>query len=507
MYHEIQRLNILGFSKNRISKYLQLNWRTVNKYFNMNEEEYEQFLIQKYQKDKILDPFSDFVLSRLKEYSDTSAAQMFDWLKEHHPDFPNVCEKTVYNFVMDIRQQYNIPVMDSFREYFPVEELAYGKQAQVDFGQYNMRHNSKNRKKVYFFAMVLSRSRMKFTCFLDRPFKTNDVCIAHEKAFKYFGGIPYTIVYDQDRTLVVDENIGNIILTADFRDYTKSRNFKRHFCRKADPESKGKIENVIGYIKKNFLYNRKFIGIDTLNEQAMAWLKRTANSNVHNFTKKKPVDEFLIEKQYLSLYTPLTIKTQEMKEYIVRKTNEVNYKGNFYSLPQGTYTGKEKYVFIKQMDETIEIYAADKNIICTHNLSVQRGKTIINTDHRRDKSYSINEMIKAASESFTDTEKAAMFLKKIHLALPRYTRDHLQVIIRTLKEIPVNIADQALEFCIKNHNYDGHDFESVAFVLWDTGSPKIKTPDLKLLNKDNLNKIHEKPQTSDINEYQNIINN
>jgi len=98
----------------------------------MKEEEYEQFLIQKYQKDKILDPFSDFVLSTLKEYSDTSAAQMFDWLKEHHPDFPNVCEMTVYNSVMDIRQQYNIPVMDSFREYFPVEELAYSQQAQVD---------------------------------------------------------------------------------------------------------------------------------------------------------------------------------------------------------------------------------------------------------------------------------------------------------------------------------------------------------------------------------------
>ncbi len=34
MYHEIQRLNRLGFSKNKIAKHLKINWRTVRKYFN-----------------------------------------------------------------------------------------------------------------------------------------------------------------------------------------------------------------------------------------------------------------------------------------------------------------------------------------------------------------------------------------------------------------------------------------------------------------------------------------
>ncbi len=506
MYHEIQRLDRLGFSQNRIAKYLHLNWRTVNKYFNMSEEGFEQFLLRKAGKDKVLDPYKDFVLSRLQEYCDTSAAQMFDWLKEHYADLPDVCEKTVYNFVMDIRQKHNIPVLDTFREYFPVEQLPYGEQAQVDFGQYNIPHSSTNRKKVHFYAMVLSRSRMKYIYFLDRPFTAKDVCTAHEKSFEYFEGIPQTIVYDQDRTIVVDENIGNIILTADFRNYTKSRSFKRHFCRKADPESKGKVENVIGYVKKNFLYNRKYIDLDTLNDQAIAWLSRTANKNIHNLTKKSPMDEFAIEKQYLSPYTPLTIKTEDMKAYMVRKTNEVNYKGNFYSLPQGTYTGEEVHVWIKEREGEVGLYSADKSLICAHRLSAEKGKTIINTDHRRDKSGSIDEMMNVAAEYFDDTENAMKYFKKIQKGLPRYTRDHLQVIMRTLKDIPQHIADKALDFCMKNHNYCGHDFQSVAFVLCDTSASQTEMPEIKLMNTNNLSKANEKPETSDINDYQNIIN-
>ena len=34
--------------------------------------------------------------------------------------------------------------------------------------------------------------------------------------------------------------------------------FELHFCRKYDPQSKGKVENVIQYTKKNFLFNRLY---------------------------------------------------------------------------------------------------------------------------------------------------------------------------------------------------------------------------------------------------------
>jgi hypothetical protein len=65
--------------------------------------------------------------------------------------------------------------------------------------------------------------------------------------------------------------------------------FELHFLpKKADPQSKGKVENVIQYIKKNFLFNRLYQDNETLNEEAIAWLHRTANHLPHNYTKIAP---------------------------------------------------------------------------------------------------------------------------------------------------------------------------------------------------------------------------
>jgi hypothetical protein len=78
-------------------------------------------------------------------------------------------------------------------------------------------------------------------------------------------------------------------------------------CRKSDPESKGKVENVVKYVKQNFLYNRSFTDIDSLNTEALAWLGRTANSLPHRSTKKRPVEEWEIEKPYLNHFHPLPL--------------------------------------------------------------------------------------------------------------------------------------------------------------------------------------------------------
>ena len=39
----------------------------------------------------------------LEEYPYISAARMHDWLRECYPDFPKVCDKTVFNFVEKVR--------------------------------------------------------------------------------------------------------------------------------------------------------------------------------------------------------------------------------------------------------------------------------------------------------------------------------------------------------------------------------------------------------------------
>ena len=60
---------------------------------------------------------------------------------------------------------------------------------------------------------------------------------------------------------------------------------------------------------------------------------------------------------------------------------------------------------------------------------------------------------------------------------------------------------------MKNANYCGHDFESVLFVLWDTSTSETKITEVKPMGKNSISKANEKPETSDINDYQDIINN
>ena len=507
MYYEIHKLQRLGFSAAKIARYLVLDARTVCKYLQMTEQEYELSLILLVERNKVLSPYENFVKEKLNRFPDTSAAQIQDWLLEYHSDLPQVSSRTVYNFVMFVRQKYNIPCIQISREYFPVEELPYGEQAQVDFGEYNMRYVDGKRKKVKFFAMVLSRSRMKYLWFSENPFTAQSVSFAHENAFAFFGGIPKTIVYDQDRTMIVDENIGEIILTSVFKQYTRTRNFKLHFCRKSDPESKGKVENVVGYVKKNFLYNRVYFDIETLNTEAMAWLGRTANFLDHNATKKSPESEHIIEKEYLNPYTPLTIEHKEIKMYHVRKNNTIAYKSNFYTLPMGTYRGTGAQVVVKEKEDMVEVYNLGEQLICTHALSLGKGQTIANTNHRRDTSKSLNELMAETVLYFTDEDSAKKYLQQIKEKFPRYTRDHLLVMLRILPEAQKAIADKTLDFCLKNTVFSANEFEHVLHVfLLETEAPSKKQTPIKLLDENNLEKANQVPQKSNLEDYENIIN-
>ena len=98
------------------------------------------------------------------------------------------------------------------RLYIKVPELPYGKQLQIDFGEYK----TASGLKVYIFAGILSSSRYKYVSAQAKPFTTMDLIKHLLDCFIYIGGRPEEIVIDRDRTMVVSENKGDIIYTRDF---------------------------------------------------------------------------------------------------------------------------------------------------------------------------------------------------------------------------------------------------------------------------------------------------
>jgi transposase len=150
-----------------------------------------------------------------------------------------------------------------------------GEQIQADFGFKTVKNQFGKPVKLVFIVFVLAHSRYKYVEYQNRPFTTKDVISAHRNAFKEFGGVSKEILYDQDRLIVVSENEGDILLTEEFQQFVNEIKFEVKLCRKADPESKGKVKNAVKFIKNNFINNRIFHNIDSWNEQSQKWLKRT----------------------------------------------------------------------------------------------------------------------------------------------------------------------------------------------------------------------------------------
>jgi hypothetical protein len=388
-----------------------------------------------------------------------------------------------------------------------VPEVPYGKQAQVDFGEYNMTTAEGTRKKVYFFAMVLSASRQKYIVHLERPFTTWDVIDAHEQCFRYFQGVVQQIVYDQDTLLLVSENHGDLLLTEEFRSYVNYRGFKLYFCRKSDPQTKGKVENVIKYVKYNFLRGRKYINISLLNQQSDQWLSRTANAKVHSTTHKVPHQEWEKEKAFLKPLEGSFDTGQDQYWYSLRKDNTIAYKGNFYCVPKGTYTGEPTRVLLTLTGDKLIIYDHRKSEIASHRLARGKGKVVGNNNYNRDYKLKIDALMDQLQEEFSEVKTAREYFEKIRKDNPRYIRDQLMIIKRLLKNYDRTVMDQALNFCIENKIFKATDMESVAKKIQDEFNKPLKENPVPIKIKSlNKNTFKIMPEKSNISDYKNLMN-
>lgn len=511
MYFSIQQMKKQGFTKSQASRNMNISRNTVIKFWDMSVHEYKRFLESMESRARKLDEFQSEIVGWLRVYPDLSAAQVADWLKERKWGL-GVAESTVRNYVRDLRLEYGIPKVLRIRQYEAVEDPPMGKQIQVDFGETKLRRQDGCLVKLRFITFVLSHSRYKYALWQDRPFTTADVVHAHEQAFAFYGGLPEEIVYDQDHLLLVSENHGDLILTQEFAVYVDNRKFRIHMCRKADPESKGRIENVVKYIKRNFARHRPFANVDKLNEECLAWLARTGNANVHQTTKKIPAEVYALEKAYLR---PITKKIESSNilsiTRTVRKDNTIYYQGNRYTVPLGTYDGSDKVVHIQTSGDNRLIIRNEgsDHVLAEHEICMhKKGELIRNNNHGRDRTRGISEYIERVVGLFTDSELARQYLEEIRRRQPRYIRDQLQAIENALEEASAGAADEALAYCNRYGLYRATDVTDAVSHFQEKQRPAAEYPetqDLKLLAPVDTAKLKTKPEIRDFNAYIRIL--
>jgi hypothetical protein len=262
-------------------------------------------------------------------------------------------------------------------------------------------------------------------------------------------------------------------------------------------------------VKQNFLYNRTYYNIDTLNEDVLGWLSRTANGQPHAFTQKEPWSELSTERPFLKPYMPHTLKAI-IVTYSVRKDNTISYKSNLYSLPLGTYQGRGTLVAMVVVQGELILSNMDNAELCRHKIASGQGIKIINTDHKRDKSSAITEMIDQICSLLDAPSKGKQWMDTIHLAKPRYTRDQLMIIKKVIESTDRTIINKALDYCIENKIASGSDFKSI--VMQYNKPAQLEKEAIKIIQLNPLGGIRPdsamvQPDKSKIEDYETIFKN
>lgn len=510
MYIDIKRLKEKGFSKSKIAEMLCISRPTVIKYIDMDAEQFENEMLSQQKRTKKPDIYREEILSWVKQFNSITVAQIYDWLEERYAPL-SFNETTLRSYVREIRKEYNILKSPLIRQYEAVEDPPMGKQMQIDFGMKKVFNIEGIEITLYVMCFVLSNSRYKYCEWQGHPFTTPDIVRIHENAFVFYGGYPEEAVYDQDHLVLVSENHGDLIYTKEFAAYLQKRKFSVYMCRKADPESKGRIEKVVDYVKDNFASNRIFSGIDKWNEDCIKWLKRRGNGKTHNTTRKIPAEVFNDERKYLQPVTEKLISEYRILSitYQVRKDNTVPIKGNRYTVPIGTYKGPYTYVGVNQIGNNhLIIYDIEtKKELAKHEIPDTKGNLVKNNNHKRNRNQKIAPWMDQLAKKFSDVQNAKIFLDEIYKDKPRYMRDQLMLIEKALKTTDETAVDKALKFCVNNKLNSAVDFKDAVEHYSKITEEKIDVIEpIKGLTEAVSLKIGTKPKIRDISEYVRIMN-
>jgi len=475
VYCKIQSMKNGGFAQRQVAKRLEIHRNTVKKYWNMSPDEYDELILEPAKKSS-LEQHKELLISWLKEYPDVTSAQAHDWLKEKYE--LTLTEGSVRNFVNKLRKEYNLEKQkEPTRDYQAVEDPPMGYQMQVDIGEVTVSDvYARKYIKLYCVGFVLSNSRYKYGFWYDRTLKAKDMVQAIHSCFEWMGGKPKEMVFDQDKLVAVNENYGDIIYTKEFEKFRQEEKLKIYLCRARDPETKGRVEAVVKFFKRNFAKHRDFVDLRYWTEDFEAWLFRTGNNKKHSVTKKSPAEVFEIERKYLVPAPQTNYSVNEIITRTVRKDNTIVYEGNRYTLPLGSFNRlKEVSLEIKKENLYISDVFGDE-LVAKHPLCKEKGKLVRNNNHLRDNEAKISELLNQLVAKFQEQDKARFFLESIRKDKPRYARDQYKLIKNTLKEHSQKAITEAMDYCLHYDLMSAVDFRD-AVNHFETKEPeKIPSP-------------------------------
>lgn len=249
-------------------------------------------------------------------------------------------------------------------------ETAPGEQAQMDWGICSYLDENGTEHKISAFTMKLGYSRVQYVEFSKRCDLFSLLhCMLN--AFEYFGGVPEKVLTDNMKTVIIGREAGKPIWNKGMLEFANDMGFVMKVCKIRRPQTKGKVERLVGYVKDNFMAGRTFSDISDLNSQARDWCERV-NGKISAAINEPPLKRLPQEK-----LKPLPeIKICDRYRYesrFVSKDGFVSYDGVRYGVPW-KYSGH--HVSVRIRNGKLEIFH-ELLLIAQHNVESVSGRIVM----------------------------------------------------------------------------------------------------------------------------------
>jgi len=458
---EIHRLKNSRWSDRQIAKELHLGRNTVKKYL----ENPEQTFSEKISRPSKLDPYRELIDQFLQQDPRVKAPVVLQRLQKQGFDGKITILR---DYLQNTRGQIK------YREPFIRFESPPGKQMQIDWGHFGSLSYEGTRRKLYALAVVESYSR---NCYVEFTHSQKQEAL-HQgllNAFKFFGGTPDEMVVDNMLSAVIERQGSLIRFNEAFLDFLRVFKIVPIACNVRSPHEKGKIENIIKYLRYNFWPLRSFADLQDVQRQVLQWLNTVANIRIHKTTGQRPTDR--LASLSLRALPELLPDCRETCQLLVHTDFAVRFDANAYTTPPWCI-GKK--LTLKADKTTVTIYQHQK-IVATHSRSWRRNQRIENPSHQ--------EQVKKMKKKLWQDKLIAAFS-----SLGQEARDYLEALAEARQPIKKNVSRllclkdeygapcviQAIKKALEHKAY-GADY--IRNILLQKMRPKNYHPPVKLKNQ------------------------
>ena len=226
------------------------------------------------------------------------------------------------------------------------------------------------------FCAVLAWSRWRFVFFADNQ-RAETTLAALAACFETLGAVPATVLSDRMGCIKGATVAGVVVPTADYVRFATHYGFRPDFCEGADPESKGLVENLVGYVKSDLMIPEELTVADLVaaNAKGMAW-GAEVNAAVHSEICAVPAERLAREVELLG---PLPSLRARIGRLVIRKVDRlscIRFGSARYSVPT-RHIGRQ--VEVRVADGRVQAILLGA-VIADHAL-VAPGEAAVDDDH------------------------------------------------------------------------------------------------------------------------------